>query len=73
MSHLGVERPLEHFVIQAMDVLVLTVFLSLVLAAGFICLFVRQRQAARFESLEREALLPLEEDGPPLKRFQPDP
>jgi len=51
-----------------MDVLVLTVFLSLVLAVGFICLFARHRQSSRYASAEREALLPLEEDGPPLQR-----
>ncbi len=50
-----------------MDVLVLTVFLSLVLAAGFMCLYAHHRQTSRYNSAEREALLPLEEDGPPIK------
>lgn len=45
-----------------MNVLALTVFLSLVLAAGFVLCFLHARNRNHFENLDREALRPLEND-----------
>lgn len=53
-----------------MEVLFLTVFLSLILAVSFILLFLRQRQMKGSRGFEREALMPLEEEGPPPQRKQ---
>jgi len=46
-----------------MNVLILTVFLGLVLVSFFIFLFLRQSADPRGMSSERDALLPLQEDG----------
>ncbi len=47
-----------------MEVLALTVFLSMVLAAVFIVAFLRQATRPGAGCVEREALLPLQEDQP---------
>ena len=48
----------------SVGVLVLTVLLSLVLAAIFIVLFWHDRKREDFSSAERAALLPLEDEKP---------
>ncbi|MCC5807642.1 MAG: hypothetical protein JJU00_15060 [Opitutales bacterium] len=45
-----------------MEVLGLTIFISLLLAALFSLLFIMQRRQRRYNSLERESLLPLAEE-----------
>ncbi len=45
-----------------MEVLGLTIFISLLLAALFSLLFVMQRRQRRYNSLERESLMPLAEE-----------
>lgn len=47
-----------------MEVLILTVFLSLCLAGWFTVAFVRQAMKPQAGSWEREALLPLQNDAP---------
>ena len=46
-----------------MEVLSLTIFISLLLAALFSFLFLLQRRQRRFNCLERESLMPLAEEG----------
>ena len=48
-----------------MAVIALTILISLLLVATFLVLFLHQRSKRGFGSVERESLLPLEEDGPP--------
>jgi hypothetical protein len=48
-----------------MEVLALTVFLSLCLAGWFFVAFIRQAMKPQAGAWERESLLPLLEDGPP--------
>jgi|GEM_PF-2772867 len=48
-----------------MEVLSLTVFLSLILAAIFVVAFIRTATKPDAGCVEREALLPLQEDAPP--------
>lgn len=48
-----------------MEVLSLTVFLSLILAAIFVVAFVQAATKPDAGCVEREALLPLQEDVPP--------
>jgi len=45
-----------------MQVIVLTVFLSLVLMGLFVILYIDERAHRRFGSSERDALLPLEDE-----------
>lgn len=45
-----------------MEVLIFTLFISLLLAILFIVLFLRDRQGRQSSSLDQEALLPLEDD-----------
>lgn len=45
-----------------MEVLVLTVFLSLLLGTLFTYLFYRDWQSRKFSSAERESLLPLDDE-----------
>lgn len=47
-----------------MEVLAVTIFLSVLLAASFVILFLGSRQKRALGS-EQEALLPLEDDLPP--------
>ena len=47
-----------------MEALLLTTLFSVVFAVFFLALFIRDRQTRRFGGLEREALLPLEDDLP---------
>lgn len=49
-----------------MEVLSLTVFLSLILAAIFVAAFIRVATRPDAGCVEREALLPLQEDYPPV-------
>lgn len=49
-----------------MEVLSLTVFLSLILAAVFVVAFIRTAMKPDAGCVEREALLPLQEDEPPV-------
>jgi hypothetical protein len=60
-----------------MEVLFLTLLLSLILAAIFIILFYRDRIRNRFASPERDALIPFEEEksrpAHPQARQAPDP
>ena len=60
-----------------MEVLFLTLLLSLILAAIFIILFYRDRIRNRFASPERDALIPFEEEksrpANPRDRQAPDP
>ena len=52
-----------------MAVLLLTVFLSLILVAIFIVLFLGERRKKGFGSSEQDALLPFEDDD--SERHQP--
>ena len=45
-----------------MNVLLLTVFVGLIFAALFIVLFLYQQSHRRYQSSERESLMPLEDD-----------
>jgi hypothetical protein len=60
-----------------MPVLWITVILSVLLALVFLMLFIKEHGRFHFGSPERSALMPLEEDSPPLhpisapKRQQP--
>lgn len=45
-----------------MEVLIFTLFISVLLAVLFIVLFLRDQQNRESSSLDQEALLPLEED-----------
>jgi hypothetical protein len=47
-----------------MEVLLLTTLFSVVFAVFFLTLFIRDRQTRRFGGVEREALLPLDDDLP---------
>lgn len=47
-----------------MEVLLLTTLFSVVFAVFFLALFIRDRQTRKFGGIEREALLPLEDDFP---------
>jgi hypothetical protein len=53
-----------------MEVLALTIFLSVLLAAFFVVLFLGSRQKRGLGS-EQEALLPLEDDLPPERKGPP--
>lgn len=57
-----------------MNVLLLTVFVGLIFAALFIVLFLYQQSHRRYQSSERESLLPLEDDSgirPARRRKKP--
>lgn len=56
-----------------MDVLILTVFVSLVLAAGALLLLIKGVKEGDFEHGDRLSLLPLEEDLVPDDGDQPTP
>lgn len=45
-----------------MEVLLLTTLFSVVFAVFFLALFIRDRQTRKFGGIEREALLPLDDD-----------
>lgn len=47
-----------------MEVLLLTVFLSLLLAVLFLLLFMKDRVARGLQSLEQEALRPFQQEKP---------
>lgn len=47
-----------------MEILLLTVFLSLLLASLFLVLFLRDRQARTHSSPEQESLIPFEAETP---------
>ncbi|MCF6311243.1 MAG: hypothetical protein L3J39_02220 [Verrucomicrobiales bacterium] len=49
-----------------MEVLIFTLFVSLLLAVLFIILFLRDRRGRQTSSLDQEALLPLEDDDSDL-------
>ena len=53
-----------------MEVLALTIFLSVLLAAFFVVLFLGSRQKRGLSS-EQEALMPLEDDLPPGRNELP--
>ena len=46
-----------------MDILLLTIFLSVILASLFIVLFVSDRERSKRSSLDQDSLLPLAEEG----------
>lgn len=48
-----------------MNVLLLTVFLSLLLVSLFVLLFIGERRKKGFRSSEQDALLPFEDEDPP--------
>ncbi|MBL9153143.1 MAG: hypothetical protein JNK37_11675 [Verrucomicrobiales bacterium] len=52
-----------------MEVLLLTTLFSVAFAVLFLALFLRDRQVRRFGSVERDALMPLD-DGDPLPSRQ---
>ena len=54
-----------------MPVLWITVILSVLLALVFVVLFVKEHGRFHFGSPERVALLPLEDDGPPVPAARP--
>jgi hypothetical protein len=56
-----------------MDVLILTVFVSLILAAGALLLLIKGVKEGDFEHGDRLSLLPLEEDLVPESGDQPAP
>ncbi len=51
------------FELHDMEVLSLTIFISLLLATLFSLLFLMQRRQRRFNCLERESLMPFAEEG----------
>lgn len=57
--------------LHPMEVLALTIFLSVLLAAFFVVLFLGSRQKRGLGS-EQEALMPLEDDLPPRRSEAPD-
>lgn len=50
-----------------MSVIPITVFFSLLLAAFFVVMFVREQRRHRFASPERDSLLPLADERPAVK------
>ena len=56
-----------------MDVLIITVFCSLILVVAGLVLFVLRLRQGDFEHGDRLALLPLEEDESSVAEVQPDP
>lgn len=57
--------------IPRMSVIPLTVFLSLLLVAFFLVLFIREQRRQRFAGAERDSLLPLAEETPRLAGHAP--
>lgn len=53
-----------------MEILLLTVFLSLLLGVLFLVLYLRSSQQERFSSLEQEALRPFQKETPQTERKQ---
>ncbi len=51
-----------------MDVLIVTVFVSLMLVAAGLALFVNRLRDGDFEHADRLSLLPLDDDGQPVSR-----
>jgi hypothetical protein len=51
-------------IFHAMSVIPITVFFSLLLAALFVGLFLREQRRHRFASPERDSLLPLADETP---------
>lgn len=47
-----------------MSIILLTVFLSVILASLFIILFINDREKGRHSSLEQDSLLPLADENP---------
>ena len=56
--------PSKQQIITLMGVLLLTVFLSLLLVALFLVLFIGERRRKRFRSSEQDALLPFGDEDP---------
>lgn len=56
-----------------MEIEILLVFVSLVLAGGAVALFVRTVRERTYEHSDRLALLPMEEDAPPKRPAPPPP
>lgn len=56
-----------------MDVLIITVFCSLILVVAGLVLFVLRLRQGDFEHGDRLSLLPLEEDESSVAEVQPDP
>ncbi len=54
-----------------MEIVILLVFVSLVLAASAVAFFVRNVRERTFEHSERLALLPMEDDAPPKSPAPP--
>ena len=46
-----------------MEILLLTIFLSVILACLFIVLFINDRERSKGSSLDQDSLLPLAEEG----------
>ena len=46
-----------------MEILLLTIFLSVILASLFIVLFISDRERSKGSSLDQDSLLPLAEEG----------
>lgn len=59
--------------IPRMSVIPLTVFLSLLLVACFLVLFIREQRRQHFAGAERDSLLPLAEETPRLAGHAPGP
>ncbi len=51
--------------VSSMEILLLTIFLSLILAAGFTASFVHTVLRTDGRSMEQQSLQPLEEEDPP--------
>lgn len=54
-----------------MSVIPVTVFFSLLLAAFFVALFLREQRRHRFASSERDSLLPLADERPAVRGGAP--
>jgi hypothetical protein len=55
---------------EHMEVLAVTLFLSLLLAVFFVVLFLGSHRASR-RSVEQDALMPLDDSGPPRRAPAP--
>ncbi len=58
-------------ILHAMSVIPITVFFSLLLAAFFVVMFLREQRRHRFASVERDSLLPLAEERPAAPSHSP--